>query len=93
VATRRGAGGGVSLARPPSEISLLQVVEALDGPVRLNLCVIQPDACPQNSHCPVHPVWAQAQRQLTELLGNTTFDELAAGTGWGEVSAQTGMDG
>ncbi len=93
VVTQRGARGGVSLARPPSEISLLQVVEALEGPVQLNRCVVQPDACPQNSHCPVHPVWVQAQRQLTELLGVATFDDLMADPGWGEVSAQPGMDG
>lgn len=76
VTTYRGAGGGVSLARPASEISLLQVIEALDGPVRLNRCVIEPSACPRDSYCPVHHIWAKAQVELTELLGGTTFDEL-----------------
>lgn len=76
VTTYRGAGGGVSLARPASEISLLQVIEALDGPVRLNRCVIEPSACPRDEFCPVHHVWAKAQAELTELLENTTFDEL-----------------
>jgi Rrf2 family protein len=76
VSTQRGAGGGVALSRPPSEISLLQVIEALEGPVHLNRCLIQPDDCPQNSHCPVHGVWMQAQADLTALLGSTTFDGL-----------------
>ena len=79
VTTFRGAGGGVSLARPASEISLLQVIESLDGPIRLNRCVIEPGSCPRDEHCPVHHVWARAQSELTELLGVTTFDMLATG--------------
>jgi Rrf2 family protein len=77
VTTFRGAGGGVSLARPPSEISLLHVIEALDGPVRLNRCVIEPSACPRDEFCPVHHIWAKAQVDLTDLLSSTTFDQLA----------------
>jgi len=77
VTTHRGAGGGVTLSRPPSEISLLHVIEALEGPVRLNRCLIEPDACPQNGHCPVHNIWAKAQVELTTLLDVTTFDSLA----------------
>lgn len=77
VTTQRGAGGGVALARPASEISLLQVLEALEGPVRLNRCVIQPDACPRNEFCQVHLVWAQAQADLVQVLQATTFDALA----------------
>jgi Rrf2 family protein len=76
VATYRGAGGGVALARPPAEISLLQVIEALEGPIRLNRCAIQPDACPRNEHCAVHDIWVQAQERLTSLLDVTTFDGL-----------------
>ena len=76
VYTYRGSGGGVSLARPASEISLLEVIEALDGPLQLNRCTIEPDACPQNGHCPVHHIWVQAQTDLSGLLGSTTFDDL-----------------
>jgi Rrf2 family protein len=76
VTTQRGAGGGVSLARPASQISLLHVIEALEGPVHLNRCLIQPQACPNNGHCPVHDVLAHAQAELTSRLGGTTFDEL-----------------
>jgi len=88
VVTHRGAGGGVSLARPPSEISLLEVVEALDGPVKLNRCLTQPDACPQNSSCPVHPVWAEAQALVINLMAHTTFDDLASAAGYKQGSAQ-----
>jgi Rrf2 family protein len=80
VTTHRGAGGGVALAIPSEEISLLQVIEALDGPLRLNRCLIQPDSCPRSEHCPVHDVLALAQEQLGTLLGVTTFDSLASAT-------------
>ena len=77
VTTYRGSGGGVSLARPASEISLLNVIEALDGPIQLNRCTIEPGACPRDEHCPVHRIWAKAQTDLTDLLSCTTFDQLA----------------
>lgn len=76
VTTYRGAGGGVSLARPASEINLLQVIEALDGPVRLNRCQIEPGACPRDEYCPVHPIWSRAQKELIGLLQGTNFGEL-----------------
>jgi Rrf2 family protein len=76
VTTYRGAGGGVKLARPAAEISLLQVIEALDGPMRLNRCAIQPSLCPRDTVCPIHDTWARAQAELTGLLEATTFDRL-----------------
>ena len=76
--TYRGARGGVVLARPPSEINLLDVIEALDGPIRLNRCVIEPDNCPREEKCPVHDIWMEAQRDLTRVLTSVTFDSLAA---------------
>ena len=74
ITTYRGAGGGVSLSRPSSEISLLNVIEALEGPIALNRCVTDPEGCPQNDRCPVHNVWIRAQAELIALLAATTFD-------------------
>ena len=76
VTTYRGAGGGVSLSRAPDEINLLEVIEALDGPVRLNRCAIEPSMCPRDEFCPVHDIWAQAQADLTSVLSATTFEAL-----------------
>jgi Rrf2 family protein len=78
VVTFRGAGGGVALARPAIDINLLQVVEALDGPLVLNRCLLQPEACPRGGHCPVHDTWQAIQDQIAGTLRRTTFEQLAA---------------
>ena len=72
--TSRGARGGVSLARPPEEISLLEVVEAIDGPILLNECVSPNGVCTFGNACPMRPVWCDAQSELVERLNKTTFD-------------------
>ena len=55
--TSRGAGGGVSLAKSASEISVLEVVEAIDGPVYLNECTEGTANCPFLESCPIQEVW------------------------------------
>jgi Rrf2 family iron-sulfur cluster assembly transcriptional regulator len=85
VNTHRGAGGGVMLARPAAEINLLQVIEALDGPLYLNRCVADQGLCPQDQACPVHRVWARAQENLVAALHSTTFDVLAGDAARGGV--------
>src|SRR5512136_2892505 len=56
--TSRGARGGVTLAREPGKISMLDVVEAIDGPILLNECVGDPANCNFTEDCLVHPIWA-----------------------------------
>ncbi len=77
--TSRGARGGVSLARPPAEISLLEVVEAIDGPIMLNECVGDAGTCKFVEECPMHPVWCEAQYELVQKLKSTTFDKVING--------------
>ncbi|HNT23876.1 MAG TPA: Rrf2 family transcriptional regulator [Anaerolineales bacterium] len=74
--TSRGARGGVSLARPPEEISLLDVVEAIDGPILLNECVGDNGGCMFGDDCPMKPVWCDAQHELVERLSKTNFAHL-----------------
>lgn len=74
--TSRGARGGVSLARSPEEITLLEVVEAIDGPILLNECVAGNGICVFGNTCPMRPVWCDAQAELVERLKTTTFDRF-----------------
>lgn len=72
--TSRGARGGVSLARAPRDISLLEVVEAIDGPIYLNECVANNGLCSFGDTCPMRPVWCDTQAELVNRLKSTTFD-------------------
>lgn len=74
--TSRGAGGGVSLARKPNEISLLDVVEAIDGPITLNECTRDPSICTFGESCPLHEVWCETQKEMVSKLQAATFDKL-----------------
>lgn len=74
--TSRGARGGVSLARSPQEISVLEVVEAIDGPILLNECVGCGGVCTFGDTCPMKPVWNETQATLVSKLQSVTFDNF-----------------
>ena len=76
--TSRGARGGVTLARDPKEITLLEVVEAIDGPIQLNECVGDNGVCTFDHHCPIKPVWCDAQDELVSRLRGTNFAQMLA---------------
>ncbi len=74
--TSRGARGGVSLARTPEDISFLEVVEAIDGPILINECVIDHSACTFGDSCALRPVFCDAQADLVNRLEATTFESV-----------------
>ncbi len=74
--TSRGARGGVTLAREPKEITLLEVIEAIDGPIQLNECVGEDALCSFDEDCPLKPVWSEAQTELVKRLKGTNFAML-----------------
>jgi Rrf2 family transcriptional regulator, iron-sulfur cluster assembly transcription factor len=77
IASRRGNGGGVQLARPAESITLLDVIEAVEGPMYLNKCLIGPESCIRTRWCAVHCVWSEAQEKLKEILRCKSIAELA----------------
>ena len=77
--TSRGARGGVTLAREPQNISLLEVIEAIDGPIQLNECVGEDSLCSFDDDCPLRPVWSEAQNELVSRLKKTNFAQLMQG--------------
>lgn len=74
--TSRGARGGVTLARDPKEITLLEVIEAIDGPIQLNECVGEDAECSFDEDCPLRSVWCDAQEMLVKRLRGTNFHQL-----------------
>lgn len=74
--TSRGARGGVSLARSPEEITVLEVVEAIDGPISLNECTHSASSCPFGENCPLRPLWCETQAELVQRLRSTNFAQF-----------------
>lgn len=78
--TTRGMGGGIRLARPASEISMLDVVRAMEGSLTLNPCVETPHSCPLSAGCPAQRAWCEATVVLETHLASVRFDQMASGT-------------
>lgn len=76
--SRRGAGGGISLARSASSITLLEIVRVMEGDVSLNLCARDPHYCARSGSCPAHAIWEQATDRLESLLASKDLAALAA---------------
>ncbi|MFP5222972.1 MAG: RrF2 family transcriptional regulator [Acidobacteriota bacterium] len=74
---RQGARGGYELALPPCDISLLMVVEAIDGEILVNECLSRPQECGRSRFCAVHRVWDKARTQFRETLRTANFADLA----------------
>lgn len=73
----RGKGGGVLLARSPDEITLLQVVEAVQGPILLNHCRLHMGGCKLEPDCAIRDVWTDIETRFLQDLDAVTMAELA----------------
>ncbi|NQV49955.1 MAG: Rrf2 family transcriptional regulator [Candidatus Marinimicrobia bacterium] len=76
----RGVSGGVRLARNPKDITVLEVVEALEGPLALNECLLDDSACEFLSECGMHDVWEEAQAAMAKVLRSRNLSDLAKST-------------
>jgi Rrf2 family protein len=79
VASRRGQSGGFEILPRGREASLRAVIEAIDGPICLNLCLVSGDFCNRKSFCPAHPIWEKAQEAMLAVLNTASVADLAAG--------------
>ncbi len=77
VRSYRGVKGGFSLARQAKEISMLDVIEAVEGKMCLNICLFDKKKCTFSKHCPVNPVWVNVQIRLSDMLKKMNFEDLA----------------
>ena len=82
IKTKRGRGGGVELAKPPEEITLLEVIEAMEGPVLNRFCLLDHTAdCSVGHRCEIHDTWMTVQQCTAEILRQTTLARLFNGKG------------
>lgn len=75
----RGARGGYRIARPAREISFLDVIEAIEGPVRLNVCLSEAgkESCGLSPSCTMYSIWQQGQERMLEVYRSARLDHLA----------------
>lgn len=76
IRTQAGRDGGITLARAPKEITLLQVVEQFEGELYLSDCILKPNECPFESRCPVHCQWVRLKNLLRDEMSRITFEQL-----------------
>lgn len=72
----RGVGGGFVIARPPAQITLCEIVEAIEGPIMPNQCLMGEGACSFQTTCTVHPVWRRLQTVTRGILSEVTLKSL-----------------
>jgi FeS assembly SUF system regulator len=72
----RGTKGGYSLARPAGEITVAQIIEALEGPMALTECQA-PGVCEQERFCSVKPNWLVINRTVRDALSNVTLADMS----------------
>lgn len=68
--------GGFQLARAPKSISILEVIEAIQGPSAMNICAIDRRACKLSGTCAVHPIWVRLREDVEKRLKKEHFAKL-----------------
>jgi Rrf2 family protein len=78
ISSRRGQAGGFQISARGREASMRDVIEAIDGPIYLNVCLVSGRSCRRKATCPAHPIWEQAQQAMLDVLTRATVAALAA---------------
>ncbi len=73
----KGRGGGFTLARPASRVTLYEIVEAIDGVAVLSQCVVGLARCDDRQPCPQHDAWKPLRSEIHAFLQETTLERLA----------------
>lgn len=74
----RGVNGGFSLAKDPSEISLLDILEAIEGPLALTDCTPNAEECEHSGNCPANAVWSRVQASIRDILASASLEDLVS---------------
>lgn len=72
----RGSQGGYQLSRPPSQITLREIVECLEGNICLVACIRNPELCNQSEHCTLRKIWKKINKNLLSALESVTLKDL-----------------
>lgn len=80
IESRRGANGGYRLSRAPEDVSFLEIIEAADSPVAVNLCTEQGTGCCMSADCALAPVWQRAEDAMREVFARTSLSDVLGST-------------
>ena len=75
--SQRGNGGGITLQKKAEDITPLEIINAVEGPILLNKCLVHDKFCSRDDFCSFHTLWADAQQQLKDNLTSRNLYELA----------------
>jgi Rrf2 family protein len=76
VESEQGRGGGSRLARPATQITLREAVEAVEGPFGITRCIVEERACGEGAPCAMHEAWKEGQQAILQYLGTQTLEEF-----------------
>jgi len=71
-----GVKGGFHLAKKPQQISLYDVIIAIEGPIAMNRCTVNKRICSLSSTCRVHPIWVDVRKEVERILKKSTFHKM-----------------
>ena len=77
IKTKRGYRGGVALSRPANQITLFDIVEAVQGEERMNRCLLGFVQCSDEKSCPVHEYWKEEKENINARMKQVTLDQVA----------------
>ena len=89
VESEQGRSGGTKLARPATEITLREAVEAVEGPFGVTRCIVEDRACGEGAPCALHDAWEEGQRAILEYLDTQTLDEFLTQNPSGRLPSKT----
>lgn len=78
IESRRGANGGYRLARSPADVSFLEIIEAADSPVAVNLCTENGIGCCHSADCVLATVWQRAENAMRDVFATTALADVLA---------------
>jgi Rrf2 family protein len=76
VRSTQGIAGGFELAKEPVKVSILEVIEAIQGPTAVNICAVDERNCDLSNTCSVHPVWVELREDIERRLRKENFAKL-----------------
>ena len=76
IMTQAGPGGGLILSKPTADINMKHILEAVEGPICLNICLLRPQECKRDAICPAHDFWGRMQIMITEQLEMASLEKM-----------------